>query len=683
MATETHQGVPVPARAGTDDQRIVVDWPAAAEEFRAREFGSLRKAATAIPGDVVATVSELFEPDVKDDVWRAAAPPALRRALRCAATVESGLTILAAYIYGMCLKRWEHSIDHDTIRRMAETAADTYAATFGPDAVEGDASGVSGHDVHLAGLLFELGVSLRSCMAAENGLNCSCPVDVSRHAAAAAKVGERVLAECHQYGSGDAGYGFVAVTAAAQATYFGAAVTIAQAVGTFIEDRGHSTSVLQDAIEATERAERSRELRGDVYESELRSHRITLERMRDLVSVPAVQVDEGRIFYMYPFAVLGMSSDEVAARLLSVARGRALAATSVVDVGELDVTDAWEHEESGERSYRAVGLTLPELTITTTAGVRLTPHQVELRATTIGTCYLRIAAQLRDVAVHGLNQAMRRGSVYMGVEDIREGDAHWGQLSDYAADVIAGVGELLAEGRESVRVVVSIPRRQHTILSIRRMSLVSSTGERHDADYEQVQDALGARLFDQRINYASATLEEYVRVPRPDPAMLIRDVGFEGEAIVRNTESTIIVMPTTPNFIALYYEDMAEFSASLPALVDQWTTAISEQRRDLKAQLPRFEALWSGERMSRSTFDALSKDIRHLEHRQASLQETVNDAQAMLAFVHSSELCQSVKYRQILDRLFEGADVPRLQRDFDAQVAQVDVLCTCNGDADP
>jgi hypothetical protein len=679
---------------------LAVDWAVAAQEFRSREFGALRRAVTSLSGPTADKLPELFDPSVSDEAWHPAAGSVLRQAFDEAATIPGALPVVAAYIYGLCQKRWEHSTDHHSILRTANGAAHVFNTMFP------DATGVETDDHQLARLLLDLGVSLGSCMAAENALNCSCPVDMMRHAAQAAAVGRRVVDECrtHQGAHSTDGYAFVSAVSAGQQVYFDALERVGAAVRTFIDHRGDSAEVLRDAIGAISAAERGDALRGDVYESELRAHRITLERMESLLGAPAIQVDEGRIFYCYPFAVLGMNSAEVIARLLELSGGARIGRTSVLDVGELDVTDAWEVTDSGERSYRAVGLTLPDLTITTTAGETLAAHEVQLRATTIGTCYLRVATQLRDLSAHGLNQAMRRGSVYMGTEQIRDGsspnlespelespdlesprldsshldsphlDSQWGQLSEYAQEMIEAVGEFIARDRPHARVVVSVQRRQHTILSIRKLSLVSPSGVRRDADFEEAQSALGARLLDQRINYASATLEEYVRIPRHDPATVIDDVGFEGEVIVRNAESTIIVMPTTPNFIALYYEDLAEFSASLPALVDQWTTAITEQRHDLKAQLPRFEAVWSGGRLGRKQNAALAKDLRELERRQNSLQEAVGDAQAMLAFVRSSEICQSVKYRQILDQLFEGADIPRLERDFDAQVAQVDAL---------
>jgi hypothetical protein len=642
-----------------------MDWRAAADEFRRREFGVLRQAAVNIPHANAEVFSDMFDPGADNAAWHAEADARLRAAFLAAARVPGGLPTFAAYIYGLCQKRWEHSIDHPTILRVANAAAVSFAATNSDDETE---------DRRLAKLLLDMGVSLASCMATENALNCSCPVDMRRHASAAADVGRRVVEECALHVGGNDAYAFVFQVAEAQLIYFGALKEMSNAVEAFLDHRDDCVPTLAGAIRSLEVAESSSVLHGDVYESELRSHRFTLEALAAQVDKPAVQVDEGRVFYCYPFAVLGMESSEVATLLLAVPRGTSLGRARVIDCGEVDVTDVWDNSDPEGRSYAAVGLTLEELSIRTTAGITLMPHQVEVRATTIGTCYVRIAAQLRDVTAHELNQVMRRGSVHMGIEQISQGEEQWGQLSDFAAEVIGAIETLLAHERSKVRAVVNVERRQHTIVSIRKMSLVLGGGVRRRALYDDVEGALGVRLFDQRINHASATLEEYVRTPRHDSGAVIRGVGFEGEVIVRNPDSTIIVMPTTPNFVVLYYENMAEFSAALPVLLDKWTTAISEQRQSLRAQLPSLDVVWDSRRLRRQQSMALTQDFRQLERQQANLQEAVSDAQSMIGFVRSPAICRTAKYREILDSLFEAAGVPYLERDLDTQINKVEAL---------
>lgn len=269
---------------------------------------------------------------------------------------------------------------------------------------------------------------------------------------------------------------------------------------------------------------------------------------------------------------------------------------------------------------------------------------------------------------------MRRGSEHMGAERIEAAAAGWSRLSEFADAVIAATGELLDDGSGAVRVIASVQHRHHAVLSVRQLSIVEPAGTSRPVDYDQALAALGARLFDQRTSHSSATLEEYVRIPLREPGTVVRDVGFEGEVIVRNPESTIVVMPSSPNFVVMYYDEIAEFSACLPALLDKWTAAISEQRRELAAQLPSLDAVLTSERASAGSRDSLARQISQLERRQIALRTMAADAQSMLAFVKSPALCRTAKYRAILDDLFEAAGVPLLERDLEAQIAKVDAL---------
>jgi CII-binding regulator of phage lambda lysogenization HflD len=647
---------------------IPVDWTVVCAEFRRREFGALRQAASAIAGIDVAALGELFDGDPDDTVWAGQARPHLRHAFDAARLVPNGLSVLAAYLYGLCQRRWEHSIDHGMILRVAHAADRVFD--------ESTDRGPTGGDERLAKLFLTLAVSLASCMATENALNCSCPTDMRRHATAAAAVGRQVSGECAAWTGGYAttGYDFAAQAAGGQSAYFSAVCQAAQAVEEFIGHPESSAPALHEAIDALRRAERDADLYQDVYESELRSHRNTLAAMASLTDVPALYIDEGKVFYYYPFAVLGRSTGEILDRLRRVPAGSTLGRAGVVAAGDVEVTDSWDDSDAEGRRYGGVGLVLGDLSITTTAGTQLPPHQVELRATTVGVCYLRVAVPLANASPHVVNQAMRRGTVHMGAELIRHGSTTWRQLNEYADEVIAALGELLDEGSGTVRIVANVQRRHHAVLSVRAVSMVGPTGRRPVARYEDLHDALGIRLFYQRINHASNTLEEYVRIAHRDPDSLIRGVGFDGEVIVRNVESTVILMPTTPNFGVLYYEEMAEFSAVLPALLDKWTAVIFEQRQKLAAHLPALDAVATSRRLGAVAGDAVGPRIRQLERGQAALGSMITEAQSMLAFVKSPALCQTAKYREVLDSLFEAAGLPALERDLEAQIAQVDAL---------
>lgn len=614
----------------------------------------------------MAALSDLFDTNSTDSDWHDSAITTLRGAFVAAAATPGSSSTLAAYLYGLCQKQWEHSVDHPKILRVANATDETFGRI---------ASYIESKERHLVELLIRLNVSLASCMGAENALNCSCPVDMKRHAVAAAEVGRVIVEECagHLVDEKFSAYDFLMQAAGAQSEYFGALARVAHATELFIADRRNSGPVLRKAIAAVHRAERSEPLRGDVYESELRSHRLTLEAMASLLDAPILRVDDGRIYYCYPFAVLGLTAGEVLERLTRIPRQWPIGRATVLDVDELTVTDAWDSSDPQGRSYGGVAVALADLEITSTSGDLLPPHHIEVRATTIGTCYVRISTSLQSASMHELNQAMRRGSAHMGDEQIRQGPATWHRLSEYVEEVIESIEQLLDDGRGTTRIIFSVQRRHHTVLSVRALSVIDSS-EHRVSRYEEIQSALGARLFGQRINQALATLEEYVRTPNQQPNTILRDVSFEGEVIICNPESTVIMMPTTPNFVVMCYEEMIEFSASLPALLDRWTTAIFEQRRGLSSHLPSLEAVLGDEPIDRRSGNQLVEQVNGLERRQASLRRLVAEAQSILAFVKSPALCQTAKYRQILDNLFMAASVPRLELDLEAQIAQVDAL---------
>jgi hypothetical protein len=651
-----------------------VDWRTVATEFTAREITTLRRAVALVPGLDVRALGELFDPDRDDADWRASALPALREAF-AAATAAGAATLLAAYLYGQCQVRWEMSSDHPTIRRVAEAASEAFPGPPAPDdGADGDADDTA--DRRGARLVLDLARSLRSCMAVENALTCSCPVDAGRHATEAAAAGRAVGARCTP--SAAEGHDFIAYAAGVQERYFSALHTVTQAVQAFIGDRHRSGPTLHAAIAAAAAAEDDAVLSGDVYQSELRSHRAMLEAMAGLTSVPSLRIDDGRLSYCYPFTVLGLSVDELREAVQRVPRGSRMGRATVVDVSDLDVNDTWNGSDPEGRRYSGIAVTFAPLAVATTAGVRLPPHRVEMRFTTIGTCYLRISTRLLDASEHELNQAMRRGSPHMGTETVGEGGSSWDRLGDYVDEVLAAFGARLqgeAAAGTGVRIVERSPRRHHTVLSVREMSIVDGTGARAVTRYDEVEDTLGARLFAQRVSYVPSTFEEYLRLPKVQSDAMIGDVGFEGEVLAHGADSTLIAMPTSPNFSVAYYEEMAEFTASLPALLDKWTITIFEQRRDLAAQLPKLDAaVWDEGRRDRTSSRDLARDLRRLERRQSTLQATVAEARSMLAFVKSPSLCLTTRLRRVLDVLLDATAMPLLENDLEAQIAQVDAL---------
>ena len=661
-------------------------WEQIRTEFRSRDFVTLRQLAITIPGVDVDGLDRLLDPHRDPPPSEAEMAAPLSRAFSAAAATPSALPVLAALVYGFCLKRWEHSIDHAAVAAMATSGQEACAALHVP----ADGGG-TGSDRLAARVLLDLAASLISCMATENALSCSCPIDMQCHAQDAVTAADHVLASLPA-DPADHGpiTGFIWQAAQAQALYFGEVLRVAQAVEAFVTDPESSVERLTAAIDAAEAAESEPALRDDVYESELRAHRMTLAAMVRSSAAPILHIDKGKVAYCYPFAVIGTAQPEDVVRgVEALQRGDMLGDARVADVGKLDLTDAWEANDPEERAYTGAMATLNDLLIVTTAGEQLPAHHVELRVSKIGICYLRIWTWLADISAHELNQAMRRGSVQMGNETIRQGGpvaSEWSRLAAYAEDVIVGFERRLAAvsgaqpalsgSRDSqLRVLFSVERRHHTVVSLSAFSQVNlAGGQQRLYSYSDALGTVGATLLKQRINHAAATLEEYVRNPSRTPHALVDDIGFQGEALTRTADATVITMPTSPNFIIIGYEEMAEFSAALPALFDQWIALIYEHRRSLSTQLRSIEEVWRRGRSDQRISQLVSEQVRDLALRQTQLRDAVGEARSMLAFLKSPTLCRSSKYRDVLDSLFDAAGVGRLEADLEAQTEKVDVL---------
>lgn len=645
-------------------------WERIREEFRSRDFSRLRRLAATVPHIRVPDLDDLLDPNREEDPTQEEMATALGPAFAAAAAVPDGLPTVAALVYGLCLKRWENSLDHESIVAAARIAYDSCAGF--PD----------GGDRTVALLLLDLAVSLASCTAVENALNCSCPVDMQRHAHRAVTSADDVLAALPPEAADERPVlGFVRQAAQAQHYYFAGLVEVAAAVEVFVGRPADAVGLLTSAVETLATAESRPALRDDVYESELRAHRMTLTAMVELTGRPWLRVDEAKIAYCYPFGISGPITPHDVVRAVEALRsGDLLGAARVGGVGPLDVTDAWEANDPDGRAYAGAMATLEDLTIVTTAGETLRPHHVELRVSTLGIGHLRIWMAMAAASAHELNQAVRRGSVQMGAERIVQGGPvgeSWPRLAAYAENVLVGFGHHLATAadRSEIRALFSIDRRQHTVLSVRAASAIGPAGTAERLyTHAALRQVVGAAILEQRVNHAAACLEEYVRYPKQEPRAAIPDIGFEGEAMIRHADSTVIVMPTSPNYLVIGYEEMAEFGAALPALLDQWVALISGQRRKLSELLQSIENLLAGRLVRLRDVREANAQVRELGQQQRDLRDIVGEARSLLAFLWSPTLCQTSKYREVLDALFGAAGIARLEADLEAQIVRVEAL---------
>ncbi len=92
---------------------------------------------------------------------------------------------------------------------------------------------------------------------------------------------------------------FVHERASIDLHYFSAVAQVGGAVDDYIENTVDLSTKLRDVTCHVSNVEER--IKGDVYESELRSHRLGLESLSD--AWPRLHVDLANIIYCYPFAV--------------------------------------------------------------------------------------------------------------------------------------------------------------------------------------------------------------------------------------------------------------------------------------------------------------------------------------------------------------------------------------------
>jgi hypothetical protein len=657
------------------DLRDSPRWSDCRREYRSRSVFTARLLAEPLLDTDLDEVDALVTPD--PDRSGAEVHALVRRACTESARTPGGLTTLLAYLYCRCADRWERSTDYAPILATVDAAVAAHAALAAAPPDEADLA--------TAALFVQLLQALPPAFAAENALNCSCPVDMARHAGRVVALARETLRAAAATPDADrACTAFACEVAATNLVYFSTLQAVCAAVARYHEDRPEGLDeALAHALDVVRAAEVDERIAGDVYASEVRSYRITLEKILERAADDRLCIEEGRVAYCYPFGLDGVRAGELIRVVEELPRGAAIGSCTVLYVEDLGLTDVWEASDPQGRAYRGVKLRFAPLTVVTTEPRTLPPHDVQLRVSDIGVCYLRISARLADVLPPELNQVVRRGSDQMGEETLTHDGRTWPTMADFARTVIGDFQAfaLREAGRTGPRTVDRHrPRdaaaRQHTVLSVLRAALVDPSGERRAVHaLDDLGTAVGATALIPNLSHTAATLEEYLRYPDASPQAVVDDLSFAGEVVLRSASTTVLLMTTTPTFLVLSHEEMAEFAAAVPALVDEWITSIYLQSRALARAIPDGSADRDGGGTTTAAGDAADVGtMRRLELQQVHLQGETAEARSLLAFLRSPTLCRTTKYRSVIDVLLDAAGLAALERDLDAQLERVEAL---------
>ena len=235
-------------------------WDQIQREWRARELSTLRIAVAALKGglDIEAVDGLLFPTKAQSDI-EASADETLGTAFE-KVTDPDNKALLALYVYGLCLQRWEKSAeDYDRIVEVLDAL----------DNVPGEGG---------AGIIGRHAQYMKHAMRVEQAMNCSCPVAMGdrAHRVLGSFGGEEFAApKMLDGGLGNAGLRKV-VMSDAETTwhYFDAIKRVADAVFDYVRMKDVDFDGVLAMLDGKASA-----LKGDVYESELRTHRAFLKAL--------------------------------------------------------------------------------------------------------------------------------------------------------------------------------------------------------------------------------------------------------------------------------------------------------------------------------------------------------------------------------------------------------------------
>jgi hypothetical protein len=644
--------------SGAAASDLLVPWPLIRQGWRERNFGKLRELVQALEDVPLTPVERLLDVSRAPESGDRAAE-LIGEALDRAAVGAEGPLLLVTYLYGLCLDAWERTDDYETIGLVLEALG---------SAVKKRSSDGRLPDSELVSLVADQARCMVDAMGVEDGMNCSCPVEMGRRARGVVTQTAAVLEREESLAGGHAELReIVREDADIQHRYFLAVQEVADAVLEFLESDGRDSTALEHAIAALGETEQDASIQEDVYGTELRAHRATLGALRDHAALPRIRIDDANVVYLYPFALPATGDDVVAQTLAEASDWRfGHAELRPTNVQKLGLTDMWARPGSAP-SYTGVSIELPPVTVITTA--EHDPDRpefpidcdCEIRLSRLGNHHLRVRSRLEQATLHDVNQALRRGSSSMGTERLLHGEERtWGRFVEYADDVIRTLTKRFPGGAEE-----DVTASYHVLVAARAITIEYPDGTSAAATVDDLPTAVGATLLFHPVRQLTISLEEWIRYPpvAVDELNLLKKAGYADELALRTANSSILFTPASPDWAVREYEEMLEFVASIPPLLRAREQEAAKLGREIELGLAPRDA----------SSGRPTETIHRLHDTELELRKLSGRIQEELAFFHSPVLCRTRAQREFLDDLWEAAGLPALEADLERRL---DVIST-------
>jgi hypothetical protein len=569
---------------------------------------------------------------------------------RHVAAQPGGSALLLLYLLHEVEAAWEVTYDFEPLWNTLRGACDC----FGPLQYQWDRA-----DGLAIGPVMALMQAIDQQIRAENAMTCGlakAQVHAMQEAVDKASEALQAVPTTTEAESGLASY--IRCRAAAEAAYASGTLAALKGLAGFYE-RGQS---LAEAIATLKDSEDDESLaEHQVAVRELRAHRHSLTALEKARDAKWLTVDQGRLVYIYPFAIRGTAAEEVVSRALQEATGWHLGGVIPVSVHEsVELSDAWVEGAWG-RCYKGLQLDLPSAVLEDLDGQLLATLDVKVRFSTFGNHCVCLEAEIESSSAADLHSMMFRAAPECGVGRVRfrgespvsdtAATAH-ARLADFAARLAEGVAAQLSGLDHEVQAITSSSV-FHVISCVRQASLAVGPGmheeRREILNSRDLEAAVGSQVLLNPINSHIGSLAEWIRYPTLGEFSK-RVPALTDERVVWTSNTTLLAGAGTADFAMDTWLELATFVASLEGLFAAWLAEVNGYRQRIH-ELEELVRTANADNTRQSLYELAEE----LEHEKLALQEFTLDVRSVIGTIGSPMTVRSPVVLAMMERLLEAS----------------------------
>lgn len=391
--------------------------------------------------------------------------------------------------------------------------------------------------------------------------------------------------------------------------------------------------------------------------SELRSHRVAVERLIDARSEDWLRVDAGSVACLFPFGL--RHSDQ--AQIVSVVKahgatwslgGQPLANNPT---GLLLVDDLWRGDDPLHRRYEGTQLDLPDVRLLGRDGKEIT-GRMTVTISQLGNHYCRVDLPLEDALPHDVGALVWLAAPEYGdlceigqritLADSAADVPGWSRLSDLVHAVLHDlVGELATSGLPKVDLSFR-PGMYHVVTTVREASVLPCGRSDHAVALDTadgIPTLFGSQTICHPIPAGVGSVAFWARYASP-LGTVVDCAGLTDEYLLVSENHTLLASFSSPDYMVATVGQAAEFAASIDGMFAAWQDELSQFYLGLTPHLRKLEDEPDAD---------LEEVLTDLEQRQLRLRQFLTSARVTLLFVSSPALVTSPVMRNTITQRLE------------------------------